>query len=842
MPISCTFDVQYQDDLTKETDKVVVRWVDDKKQSYQELINRKLDVPPTTEFQESNKSEIMNEILKDKIIEVADELKLKIQYRKQNVKKAPWYNSKCVEGKYKMRNLYRKWNRQRNPDNFQNYVEAKQVYRIVQFESEKQYKENIKQKLSNVKNSSEFWKVINSFKKKSNGKKNDITKEMWETHLNTLYNRAVSPTVEVFLCDAGQEGLTDWFSFSEMEECLKKLKNGKAAGPDMIVNEMYKHLNNTEYLLSLFNNILEYETLPPDWGETEIFCLHKKGDINTPANYRGIALINTLTKLFTQLLHNRIYKWAEKSNMIPEEQAGFRKGRGCIDQIFVLNSLIQIQLRLPGQKLYACFIDFKFCFDGLRHDVIWQKLFHLGVAGKLIRIFRKLYENAHCRIRMENGEYTERVKINCGVLQGDSASPLLFVLVVSDLVSFLRNRDFSGVQIADRVDVFLLMYADDLVLVGHSKIDLQKKIDSLKQYCDLNGLEVNIDKSKIVVFRRGGKLSVHDKFQYGTHKLEIVKTYTYLGVVFSSSGCFRLHMDHALSKAKVALANIRKIMVDGKMESWESRIHLYETVVKVTLLYAAEVWALRYTEEIEKCQVQFVKSILCLGYNTPNHYLRLETGMVKLELTVIKMALSWLSKTSNGTEDRYTKLCMSRIMHLEQNGNYKKEYNWFGQIKHLFLKRNVGCELPINEETLTQYRNKLFSEDVHRLNTSTFNSHYKQIKKTEKVETEKYLLFNMSIEKTRVISQIRTQGNSLCFYIKGTKHRLDTTINCECCNLRTLETIEHVLFECPHYEHLRAGMNRHLPGLLQVENEEAAGRLYHFMSAILRTRKMIRNE
>ncbi|KAI5755767.1 hypothetical protein M8J77_019518 [Diaphorina citri] len=70
------------------------------------------------------------------------------------------------------------------------------------------------------------------------------------------------------------------------------------------------------------------------------------------------------------------------------------------------------------------------------------------------------------------------------------------------------------------------MYADDLVLLGHSKIDLQKKINVLGEYCLMNELEVNTEKTKIIVFRKGGKLARTDKFYYGQEQLDILDTST----------------------------------------------------------------------------------------------------------------------------------------------------------------------------------------------------------------------------------------------------------------------------------------------------------------------------
>lgn len=69
--------------------------------------------------------------------------------------------------------------------------------------------------------------------------------------------------------------------------------------------------------------------------------LRKKGDPTVPCNHRGIALVNYITKILTQIIHDRIKKWSETRDLIPKEQAGFHTGRRCKDNVFVLQSILQ---------------------------------------------------------------------------------------------------------------------------------------------------------------------------------------------------------------------------------------------------------------------------------------------------------------------------------------------------------------------------------------------------------------------------------------------------------------------------------------------------------------------
>src|SRR5665811_334540 len=80
--------------------------------------------------------------------------------------------------------------------------------------------------------------------------------------------------------------------------------------------------------------------------------------------------------------------------------------------------------------------------------------------------------------------------------------------------------------------------SDDNALLGDSKRNLQCKINCLETYCDENYLIVNLKKTKVMVIRRGGKVSKKHVFYYKNEPIEIVSNYTYLGVLFSSSGRF----------------------------------------------------------------------------------------------------------------------------------------------------------------------------------------------------------------------------------------------------------------------------------------------------------------
>ena len=83
-----------------------------------------------------------------------------------------------------------------------------------------------------------------------------------------------------------------------------------------------------------------------------------KGDTQNPENYRPITLLSCVGKLFTSIINNRFTNYADKYDIITDSQTGFRHGFSTLDNLFVINSLIDMA-KAKSKKLFWAFIDFK---------------------------------------------------------------------------------------------------------------------------------------------------------------------------------------------------------------------------------------------------------------------------------------------------------------------------------------------------------------------------------------------------------------------------------------------------------------------------------------------------
>jgi hypothetical protein len=87
------------------------------------------------------------------------------------------------------------------------------------------------------------------------------------------------------------------------------------------------------------------------------------------------------------------------------------------------------------------------------------------------------------------------------------------------------------------------MFADDCVLLSETAEGLQLHLNQLEDYCDRWCLTVNIEKTKIVVFRKGGQIGKNSKWIFKRNEIDVVESFNYLGFVLSSGGSFRKGID-----------------------------------------------------------------------------------------------------------------------------------------------------------------------------------------------------------------------------------------------------------------------------------------------------------
>ena len=175
------------------------------------------------------------------------------------------------------------------------------------------------------------------------------------------------------------------------------------------------------------------------------------------------------------------------------------------------------------------FVDFKQVFDRVDRHKLWSVLQKTGIKGKLFRSLNQIYKHVKAQVRSYGG-ISDSFRCLNGLKQGCMLSPALFTLFINEFAELIENSGIPGVQLFPEViQVMILLFADDIALISDTIVGLQRQLNLLREYCVQNKLVVNIIKTKIVVFKKDGTLSRHEKWYYDGNLLEVVNCFTYVG-------------------------------------------------------------------------------------------------------------------------------------------------------------------------------------------------------------------------------------------------------------------------------------------------------------------------
>jgi len=197
-------------------------------------------------------------------------------------------------------------------------------------------------------------------------------------------------------------------------------------GEDQIQAGLLKveeHLTPT-LLTRILQKIWTSEKPPSSWNTGLLAKLPKKGDWTYCNNWRGIMLLSVTSEILSKIILCRISTIVEPQ--LRKEQAGFRKGKSCTDQIFTLRQIIG-QCKKWNSSVYINFVDFTKAFASIHRPAMWKILKHYGIPDKLIVIIMMLYNNFSAKV-ICGLNLTDEFPIQTGFKQGFLLSPLLFSL------------------------------------------------------------------------------------------------------------------------------------------------------------------------------------------------------------------------------------------------------------------------------------------------------------------------------------------------------------------------------------------------------------------------------
>ena len=194
-----------------------------------------------------------------------------------------------------------------------------------------------------------------------------------------------------------------------------------------------------------------------------------------------------------------------------------------------------------------------------------------------MNILQSMYSNVKGQVKLD-GVCSELFLITIGLRQGCNLSPHLFNLYIDDLAKLLERASYDPVMLNGE-NVSCLMYADDMLLLSSTESGLQRSLNLLGTYCDKWQLVVNTSKTKVMVFN---KRDCRTQFKYKEIILDIVSTYSYLGILINKNGSLKDAIKTQALKAEKAFFALKSMLQDCDVRP-RLAIKLFDSLVKPVL-------------------------------------------------------------------------------------------------------------------------------------------------------------------------------------------------------------------------------------------------------------------
>ena len=324
-------------------------------------------------------------------------------------------------------------------------------------------------------------------------------------------------------------------------------------------------------------------------------------------------------KILTSILSATSDSHLVNYNLLPSEQKGCRKGSyGCKDQLLINKAILE-DTKTRKKNLSTAWVDYKKAFDSVPHNWVLKCLETYKISLDMKDFIKASMTKWKTTLTLTHDKGTispREIKINSGIFQGDSLTPLLFCIALAPLSSLLNESNYG--------------YMDDLKTYAMSDEDQKGLPKIVKVFNDDIRMEFGLDKCAKAAFKRGKLAYIENmELDVGTtlQDLEQESTYKYLGVNEGDG------IQHAKMKEKIWKEYYRRIRLVLKSElNAANRIDAINTLAVPVVAYSFIIinWKMEELMRLDRKTRKFLRWQKCTTQKLTWTGFR---GLVQLEIT-----------------------------------------------------------------------------------------------------------------------------------------------------------------------------------------------------------------
>ena len=395
-------------------------------------------------------------------------------------------------------------------------------------------------------------------------------------------------------------------------------------------------------------------------------------------------MLSVVGKVYGRVLINRIRDRTE--NAIAEVQGGFRRGRGCTDQTFIVRQIGEKYIA-KGKEVYFAFLDLEKAYDRVDREAMWRVLRIYGIGGSLLKAVKSMYAGSKACVRV-GSEMSDWFPVRVGLRQGCVMSPWLFNLYIDGVVREVNASVLGrGLKLTDRNDndweMNQLLFADDTVVVADSEKKLCQLVQEFGRVCKRRKLRVNVGKSKVMRCARNESDTRLNVMLEG-EVLEEVDQFKYLGSIISANGGVEADVSHRVNEGCKVLGAVNGVIKNRGL-GMDVKRALYEKVIVPTVTYGSELWGMKERErqKLNVFEMRCLRSMCGVSRwdRLRNEEVRERTGVtMELPNRVDRNVLRWFGHVERMEDGRLLKRVVNARVD-GRGGRGRPRYGWIDGVK-----------------------------------------------------------------------------------------------------------------------------------------------------------------
>ena len=397
---------------------------------------------------------------------------------------------------------------------------------------------------------------------------------------------------------------------NEIMDIIKLFDINKSLGPNSIpiyILKVYKEFF-SEKLFQLINISFEAGIFPDLCKLAKVIPIHKKDDKSSIFNYRPISLLPLFSKIFEKIIYKRLYTYFNDNKLIYHQQFGFRANHSTNHALISLTEQIKSKLD-TGHYVGGIFIDLEKAFDTVNHTMLCRKLEYYGIRGIPNLLIKSFLSNRKQYVSI-NGFESNIKEISCGVPQGSTLGPLLFLIYINDFQYSLDKSKAS--HFADDTNI---LYASKSIKTIETVLNHELKLAST--WLCANKLSLNEDKTKLIIFHSRNKVLNENSIsiKLNNKKLSLSKSVNYLGLSIDDCLSWNNHISNLSRKLSRANGILSKLRYNAPKNVC---ISVYYSIFYSHINYGNSVWTLTSEENLNSIRILQKKCLRIINFSEFN--------------------------------------------------------------------------------------------------------------------------------------------------------------------------------------------------------------------------------